>query len=85
MTKFRKLVAIVCLGLMLGVGTPAAFAGPQETPGCGGPQETPGLSGPQETPGKCGPQETPGLAGATDALGQVIADIITYLATNPVA
>ena len=67
--KLRKLIAVVLMAIVLGVGAPAIFAE--------GPQETPGIYGPQETPGKTdGPQETP---------GSLILDVIVTLATTLVA
>ncbi len=68
--KVRKLMAVVLMAMVLGVGAPAVFAE--------GPQETPGMCGPQETPGSMagGPQETP---------GSLILDVIVTLATTLVA
>lgn len=54
MFKLKRIVVIVLLLLVVGLGTPQVFAdGPTETPGItsGGPTETPGCTGPTETPG----------------------------------
>jgi hypothetical protein len=72
MKRMKKLVAIVLMAMVLGVGAPAAFAdGPVETPGVttSGPVETPGVT-------TAGPVETP---------GQTLIDILVLLATNLVA
>lgn len=67
--KVRKLIAVVLMAMVLGVGAPVVFAE--------GPQETPGMCGPQETPGRTdGPQETP---------GSIILDVMITLATTLVA
>jgi hypothetical protein len=48
----KKLIAVVLMVLVLGVGAPVVWAdGIQETPGVTGIQETPGVTGIQETPG----------------------------------
>ena len=75
MLRLKRIVAIVLLLLVIGMGTPQVFAGdgPSETPGMTnpGPSETPGLNGPSETPGYNGPSETPGI----------VDDIITLISS----
>lgn len=55
MFKIKRIVAIVLLLVVVGLGTVPAFAadGPSEMPGLAvvGPSEMPGLTGPSETPG----------------------------------
>lgn len=63
MYRMKRVVAIVLLLLVVGIGTPhvSANEGPTETPGYTstqkGPTETPGFSSPAEEEG---PTETPG-------------------------
>jgi hypothetical protein len=72
MFRVKRIVAIVLLLVVIGMGAPQVFAeGPSETPGVTGPSETPGHTGPSETPGYNGPSETPGL----------VNDIILFLST----
>lgn len=70
MNKAKRLIAIMLLALVVGLGTPQAFAGPSETPGV-----TVTVEGPSETPGITvtvdGPSETPGI----------VAAILQYLAS----
>ena len=69
--KFRKLIAVVLLATVLGVGAPATFAdGPQETPGSGS-------SGREAVP------TTP--ATPQESLGSMILDVMVTLATTLVA
>jgi hypothetical protein len=54
MFKVKRIVAIVLLLLVIGMGTPQVFAeGPSELPGVtnSGPSELPGHNGPSELPG----------------------------------
>ena len=93
MRGMRKLIAVMLLPAVAGVGAPSVSAdgpqespgvraiGPQESPGViGGPQESPGGKGPQESPGVKGPQESPGVAGQKNSTG-VLTTIFIYLAT----
>lgn len=93
MRGMRKLIAVMLLAAVAGVGAPSVSAdgpqespgvraiGPQESPGViGGPQESPGGKGPQESPGVKGPQESPGVAGQKNSTG-VLTTIFIYLAT----
>lgn len=55
MFRLKRIVGILLLLLVVGLGTPHVYAddGPTETPGKAsvGPTETPGRTGPTETPG----------------------------------
>lgn len=66
MFRLKRVVSIVLLLLVIGVGTPQVFAdGPTETPGgpeiCTSAPEYQCPTGPTETPGYAGPTETPGF------------------------
>jgi hypothetical protein len=77
----KKLIAVVLMTIVLGVGAPAVWAdGIQETPGGGM-----GGGGTQGTTDRNGAQETPGVTGTQETPGSLILDVIVTLATTLVA
>lgn len=83
MQRMKRIVAIVLLLLVVGLGTPQVFAeGPTETPGITvqSPTETPDLAGPTEIPGLTGPTEMPGGPGPTETPG-IVAGLINLVLT----
>lgn len=77
----KKLIAIVLMVLVLGVGAPVVWAdGIQETPGGGT-----GGGGTQATTDRIGTQETPGNTGTQETPGSIILNVIVTLATTLVA
>ena len=51
MGGLRKLIGIVLLAALAGIGVPTVLAGPQESPGATSTQTTVDIAGPQESPG----------------------------------